>query len=137
MEELFANDDIVSKIRNEKEDVSSIMIKNERLTKNTQSLTIYYQSYTGPLALEGFVPKLERKMQNIEAQQEVQNEDASFTNVVAYTTICEAQGCNNRVNNAWSIHRDEGTLEKMYFFCDEHIKIAWDGRGFVLKDRKQ
>jgi hypothetical protein len=72
-------------------------------------------------------------MQNIEAQQEVQNEDASFTNVVAYTTICEAQGCNNRVNNAWSIHRDDGTLEKRYFFCDEHIKIARDGRGFVLR----
>ena len=126
--------DIVSKIQIENDDMSNVLVKNEPQTQGLHRVIIIYESSTGPVDLKKLLPKLAegRKLVQPEILQEVQNEDGTFSNVTL--TICYADGCDARANHAVSIDEPNGTLAKRYLLCNIHTELVQNGQRFRLKE---
>jgi hypothetical protein len=130
----ISEDDILSKIQNENDDISNVMVKNEQQIQGIYRVIIIYESYKGPVDLKKILPNIAegRKLVQPEIQQEVQNEDGTFSNV--NVTVCDADGCNARVSQAVSIDDENGTLAKRYLFCNNHMQMVQNGQRFKLKE---
>jgi hypothetical protein len=126
--------DIVTKIRNENDDISNVMVKNEQQTQGIHRVIIIYESHKGPVDSKKLLTSIAegRKLVQPEIQQEVQNEDGSFSNVTL--SICDADGCDARASNAVSIDEANGTLAKRYLFCNNHTQMFQNGQQFQLKE---
>jgi hypothetical protein len=128
-------EEVLSIIRN-RSHVSTVRIDEIFVKEGVYRLRIYYQSEKGPLALEKLLPRIREGKEaviDLEGEQEVENEDGTYTNIDKLTKICDAKGCEEHVYNQTSIYDDDGNLSKTYFLCNEHIGFLQNNRIFELK----
>lgn len=126
--------EIVARIK-EVKTIRNVETKEIQVTDMAHRLKIYYQSDTGPLPIPEVLSKVQEGKESkihLEGEQEVLNEDGTYTNIEKLIPkTCTAKGCNNEVVNKTSVEDQNGT-SRTFFLCDEHIVMLQNNKRFEL-----